>query len=136
MEAQVAQFSFEGYRIASASINIDPSFEKPGALNIGFNVKGLDNSKMKTFLLSIVTEINDEEGKVSCEIKLDGKFKYEGIDDPKVKKSLFETNGPAILFPYIRAYITALTSLSGIPAITLPTINFAKSISVEINTQS
>ena len=32
-------------------------------------------------------------------------------------------NAPAIIFPYIRAYVSTLTSLSGIPTIIMPTIN-------------
>jgi len=35
----------------------------------------------------------------------------------------FCINGPAILFPYIRAYLSSLSALSGIPLILLPTIN-------------
>ena len=35
----------------------------------------------------------------------------------------FYTNAPAILFPYIRAYISTLTNLSGYKPINLPTLN-------------
>lgn len=41
------------------------------------------------------------------------------------KNSFFNVNTPAILFPYIRAYVTALTALSGIPPVVMPTINLS-----------
>ena len=37
----------------------------------------------------------------------------------------FYMNAPAILFPYIRAYISTLSVLSGIEPITLPTLNLS-----------
>ena len=48
--------------------------------------------------------------------------------DMKVEESqisnYFFVNAPAILFPYIRAYIATLTTLSGyLKPITLPTLN-------------
>ena len=52
---------------------------------------------------------------------------FEFDEDLTNKQLFFSQNAPAILFPYIRAYISALTALSGIPTITLPTLNLSKS---------
>ena len=41
------------------------------------------------------------------------------------RNSFFDVNAPAILLPFVRAYISSLTSLSGFNHIILPTINFA-----------
>ena len=49
------------------------------------------------------------------------KTKYEGSIEDSMQ--FFCINGPAILFPYIRAYLSSLSALSGIPLILLPTIN-------------
>jgi preprotein translocase subunit SecB len=38
----------------------------------------------------------------------------------------FYINAPALLFPYIRAYISTLTNLSGLKPINLPTINMTR----------
>ena len=43
----------------------------------------------------------------------------------------FAVNAPAILFPYIRAYISLLTSLSGVGTVLLPTLNLS-SLSKEL----
>jgi preprotein translocase subunit SecB len=47
---------------------------------------------------------------------------FEGIDNAK---SIFYINAPAILFPYVRAYISTITNLSGNDTITLPTLNLS-----------
>jgi preprotein translocase subunit SecB len=39
---------------------------------------------------------------------------------------LCKVNGTAILFPYLRAYISYITSISGVPNLILPTVNVLK----------
>lgn len=41
---------------------------------------------------------------------------------------MLEINGTAILFPYLRSFITTLTSNAGIPPLVLPTLNIQKII--------
>lgn len=36
---------------------------------------------------------------------------------------MFYKNAPAIIFPYVRAYVSSLTVLSGIDAVNIPTMN-------------
>ena len=50
-------------------------------------------------------------------------FYFEKGIEEKQLNNYFYINAPAILFPYIRAYITTLTSLSGLKPIILPTLN-------------
>ena len=45
-------------------------------------------------------------------------------DSDKLSRFLY-LNAPAIMFPYLRAYISSLTALSGINPITLPTLNLS-----------
>jgi len=40
--------------------------------------------------------------------------------------NFFYINAPALLFPYVRAYISTLTNLSGFEPINLPTLNMTK----------
>ncbi len=40
--------------------------------------------------------------------------------------NFFFVNAPALLFPYLRAYISTLTNLSGFEPINLPTLNMTK----------
>ena len=47
----------------------------------------------------------------------------ENADIEKYKEGFFVQNAPAIMFPYIRAYISTLTAQSGLFTVTLPTFN-------------
>jgi len=46
----------------------------------------------------------------------------EGLDN---LNSFFFMNAPALLFPYLRAFISTLTNLSGFEPINLPTLNMS-----------
>ena len=41
------------------------------------------------------------------------------------RNNIFYINAPALLFPYIRAYISTLTNLSRLESINLPTLNMS-----------
>lgn len=54
-------------------------------------------------------------------------FSYpKEADVEEYKNGYFIFNAPAIVFPYIRAYISSLTALSGMPTLTLPTLNLTQ----------
>ena len=50
---------------------------------------------------------------------------YEFSSDitQKTLSDMFYKNAPAIIFPYVRAYVSSLTVLSGIDAVNIPTMN-------------
>jgi len=48
-----------------------------------------------------------------------GNFEFEQELDDVIKKSLVNTNAPAIMFPYIRSFITTFTANLGRPTGTL-----------------
>ena len=59
------------------------------------------------------------------EVHAEGYFEFEQ-DITEVEKGIFfKTSAPAILFPYIRAYISTLSSLSGVAPVILPTLNLS-----------
>lgn len=51
-----------------------------------------------------------------------GEFKHSESIEEKMKQNFVNTNAPAIVFPYVRSYISTLTSISGsqISPINLP----------------
>ena len=97
-------FSFVKYLITDAKINVSDK-EISKKINFSFTPSGIID-KEKSFKIKL------------CAI---GLFKYEGSIEDTMQ--FFCINGPAILFPYIRAYLSSLSALSGIPLILLPTIN-------------
>jgi preprotein translocase subunit SecB len=48
----------------------------------------------------------------------------EEVDDNFVNSGFARVNSPAIAYPYLRAYISNLLTLSGYETIILPTVNF------------
>jgi hypothetical protein len=56
-------------------------------------------------------------------IEVIGLFKFSGkVEDVRTFLLL---NAPAILFPYVRAYISSMTALSGMDTIVIPTMNLS-----------
>lgn len=124
MEA-VAQFRFLRYEILNASIEIDEPGKISPKLEVEFNnVKDL--SKEELFILGIEILIKDETGNLKIKVFAKGYFKFMNDCPENRKDDFMNINAPAILFPYIRAYISTLTALSGINPIILPTLNLSE----------
>ncbi len=124
MEA-IAQFRFLKYEILNASIEIDEPGKISPKLEVEFNnVKDL--SKEELFILGIEILIKDETGNLKIKVFAKGYFKFMNDCPENRKDDFMNINAPAILFPYIRAYISTLTALSGINPIILPTLNLSE----------
>lgn len=116
-----SSFQFKGYKIHRSLIEIiDSTAEK---LTVNFEPKGTINNSDNTFLLNLNVHIFDNDKNVNIEVDFLGEYTFTEKDDNF--KSFLYINAPAILFPYIRSYITALTALSGISPIILPTMNLS-----------
>lgn len=74
------------------------------------------------FKLILDVHVNDEHHYFDVSMEIHGMFEYQSTNMVNLANFIC-INAPAIMFPYIRAYISTLTSLSGIPTITLPTLN-------------
>lgn len=83
-----------------------------------------------------IRQINTEEYEVTIGVKLEqsnlpfetslsltGRFKCEGVQE--IQKML-KTNAVAILYPYVRATLSMLTTIAAVPPVIVPTINLAK----------
>ena len=70
-------------------------------------------------------KVADEKGNINISMKIEGVFEFDRDLTDEQRNSFFDVNAPAILLPFVRAYISSLTSLSGFNHIILPTINFA-----------
>ena len=94
---------------------------------IDFDAAGLIRKNENHFFLNLVANVKDEENNFEISIVTESLFTYdEEADIDGLINSLFTVNAPAIIFPYIRAYIASLTALSGMPTLTIPTLNLTK----------
>jgi len=121
--AKKSSLSFRGFKISKSIIDINHE-KYPSNLEISFSLKGKISKSNNSFKLFVITQISDKEKliKINVDTFADFSIDMENINEENYKNFIF-TNAPAILFPYIRAYITSLTSLSGIKPIQLPILN-------------
>jgi len=116
-----SSFQFKGYKINRSLIEIKDA--ESDQLTVNFEPSGVLNNEKNVFLLNLKVNIFDKEKKINIEVEVEGEYSFKNEDD-NLKNFLY-LNAPALLFPYIRSYITALTALSGVPPITLPTMNLS-----------
>jgi len=117
-----SKFQFKGFKIIRSLIERnDKTPSKKIALN--FLPKGLINKQEGNFQLHLDVKIEDENKVYNINIKAIANYHFENKDELDNLNDLFYINAPALLFPYIRAYISTLTNLSGFDPINLPTLN-------------
>ena len=122
METSISKFQFKGYRINRSLIELDENsnFEN---LKIAFAVSGLVKRVENLFILNLSIKIKNNENNLNIEVDTIANFLFERVENVEDTSGFFYNNYSAILFPYIRAYISTLTNLSGNRSITLPTMN-------------
>lgn len=127
MANEQAKFKFQGYRFINSEIKIAPAGEIDTKLNVVFS--GIKCSeKDSIYTLDLGTVITNGDKSIDIKIEIRGFFEFDkGLTD-EYKAVFFTGSAPAIMFPYIRAYISTLTGISGIEPIILPTINFTEGL--------
>lgn len=118
-----ASFSIERYYFDQVHIDMDHSGD---GLYINFQPSGIFNVKNKKYNLSFIFSAfsSEEEGiKPFVKVKCVGVFKFEDVDSLQDIPEFFYRNSIAILFPYMRAYVSMITNQANIQSIMLPTLN-------------
>ncbi len=126
MAEKIAKFRFLGYKILKSMVEIKNEDHLNQKMNIEFNGKNIIDNDNHKFNLQLDSRITNEDNSIVIEIVILGLFEFDRDLTEGQKESFFDTNAPAILFPYVRAYVGTLTSLSGIKPIVLPTINISR----------
>ncbi len=116
-----ASFRFSKFTILESYFQMTDSSDFE--INIKVNPRGSLSKKDNTFILEQEVEVSDENNKFKINIRTSAQFDFDEFPDDEKSFSYFTINAPAIVFPYIRAYISNLTALSGLSTITLPTLN-------------
>ena len=71
------------------------------------------------------TRVYSDKEEVDIKVSMVAHFEYRSTQKDELD-GYIAYNAPAIIFPYVRAYISSLTGLSGISPIILPTLNMEK----------
>ncbi|SHG43531.1 protein-export chaperone SecB [Dysgonomonas macrotermitis] len=126
MSSTESKFRFNGYQILKSLIEIRDPRGISDNLDISFKKSSGINESERKYKLELEVSIEDENKLLVIKILCNGFFEFEKDITDEERHIFFNTSAPAILFPYIRAYISTLTSLSGIKPLILPTINLSK----------
>ncbi len=117
-------FQFNGYRIQKSFIEILNQGDDD--LSIDFELNGHINKEECIYNLTLKTKINNKSNNITIDVIAIGNFSFSKENLLENMSNYFYVNAPALLFPYIRAYISTLSNLSGIKPINLPTLNLTE----------
>lgn len=123
--AKKSPFIFKGFIIQESFISRKPTKTK-GTFSINVTPKGKITQEKMAFQLDLIVEVSESNDRFKCRVHGIGFFEFKSITDKINLSNYFYVNAPAILFPYLRAYIAALTSLSGLEPVHLPSLNLTK----------
>jgi preprotein translocase subunit SecB len=124
METKESAFKFDYYIVRKSSINIGLEAESDKSLKIKINPSGLVNNDVFKLMLDI--QISNDTQTVTIDVLTEALFTFNTEISKNNIENYFCINAPAIVFPYIRAYISTLTALSGTDTLILPTLNLTE----------
>ena len=120
---ETAIFSISGYQFDK--VYIDLSNCKSNNLSLDFDVKGLYLNESSSYELTFLLKVSNLEDKTNpfVTVQCKGTFSFENVNSISEIPDFFYNNCIAILFPYVRAYVSLVTTQANIPGIILPTLN-------------
>lgn len=97
-----------------------------GRWNTTMKIKeGNINEEESTFIIQFNLSLINNDKDFSVNIIADGIFKTNAKIDSEFKKSLYiRANAPAIVFPYLRTFVSTLILNAGYHPVILPSYNF------------
>lgn len=123
---QKAAFSIEKYVFDKVNIDLNNNISKD--ISLTFDTRGAFISKKSEYELTFsVTAFNEEKtvDNPFLFIQCIGLFKFQNVSSFDEIPDFFYRNCIAILFPYLRAYVSIVTTQANIPGIILPTLNLS-----------
>ena len=120
-----AVFSLKGYKFPMVKLNFMDIKQGNNNLKLSIEPQGVFSKAKHSFLLTF-NFIAFFEGDSPCvEILCEGEFIFKDINSIDEIPSYFYANSIAILFPYIRAFVSVVTLQTNYPPIVLPTMNLS-----------
>lgn len=120
-----AAFSLIHYSFDKVNIDYSLKIDCPTTVNIipkGVFKKGTDKSSFDlSFIFTAKSEQNDPYTTIEC----NANFEFSGLISFEEVPPFFYTNSIAILFPYLRAFISTVTLQSNNIPVILPTMNLS-----------
>ncbi|SRX76438.1 protein-export chaperone SecB [Aequorivita antarctica] len=123
--ANQASFQLNDYIFNEIMLRFDK--ELPKELTVDIMPSGIFHIKNNSFDLTIefIAFKDNDTKNPFIKIKCNGNFLFQNIKSQDEIPEYFYSNSIAILFPYLRAFISVLTLQSNIPPLVLPTYNLS-----------
>ncbi|MFP5040484.1 protein-export chaperone SecB [Parasediminibacterium sp. JCM 36343] len=120
-----AAFSIEQYTFTKVAIDVSNFNDEE--LELDFSPKGVYNSQDATFVLTFNFKAfaKGEQDNPFVSIQCVGLFKFENVSSFEEIPSYFFRNSIAILFPFVRSFVSIVTIQANVPPIMLPTMNLS-----------
>lgn len=125
MTNNIAQLRFIEHKFIDTQIKIDPAQDVTTDLQVKLESNAMDLPEANRMRLDLTTLVSDVDKIIDIKVTVSAMFEYDNTLSNEAKDTFFKCNAPAIVFPFLRAYINSLTALSGIKPVVLPTFNFS-----------
>ncbi len=119
---KISQYKFVNFLIQESQITRKP-VERAKNFDIQIDVFGIIIKSKRQFQLDMIVTVSEETKRFHAKVHAVGLFEFKEDTNKQDLDNYFYINSPALIFPYVRAYIASLTALSGMEAINLPPLN-------------
>ena len=125
LESQKASFSLENFKVPAFTYN--EGDEKNAEVKIGFSPQGTFNVKSEEYHLTLKISVKSaDEDEMLFELTSVAIFKFNNVSKLTDIPPYFYKNAIAIVFPYIRAFISTLTLQANTRLLKLGLLNLSK----------
>ncbi len=95
-------------------------------LGLEFSPSGIFHSKSKSFELILIVTAKESESQTEVfQTEISGFFDFQNIEDLESIPDYFYKNSIAILYPFLRSFISTITLQANIRMLLLPTLNLS-----------
>lgn len=121
METKEALFSLNGYQIIHSMLNLE-GVSSAERFNLNFTPSGVYKQSSGEYVLYLEFVASSQEKEV-IKVKLEAQFTFKDIPGFDNIPIYFYSNCIAIVFPYVRAFVSTLTLQANVRPIIIPTLN-------------
>lgn len=121
---QKAVFFLKGYTFPKAVLDFS-ALSKRCSIDPSFNVEGVYYERRKEYHLNFAFKAASEEEQELVSVFCEAVYEFVHIEKYEDIPSYFFANAIAILFPYIRAFVSTLTLQANYGPLVLPTMNLS-----------
>lgn len=123
----LAAFAFKDYAFTKVEMNMG-DYSDTSPLDLLFSPSGIYDKEAKTFILRFVFTANQgDESKAIVKIVCEATFEFRETLDLEAIPEYFYPNSLAIVFPYVRAFVSSVTLQANMTTpILIPTLNLTQ----------